>query len=275
MSGKNPAFQFYPGDWRADTGKLTPASRGVWIDLICDMWSQVPKGVTAGTVDELAMTARCSEPQLEAALEQFKRLNICNVSTDCQGIVTLTCRRMVRDEKKRVEWKNWQRSSRGKRGVSKKVSGKCQADVMPYLHSSSSCPTDILTPQAPQGGDVGDRFRGLFGELSESGKLPALTYAALVMWMKNAGPYADDPRVQSGIVEAVRSVSGTISMPHRVLPGIVTDAARTVAPEESKNFARRSGPVQGGAPEEWGTTFANMPADVAKKVAAGKARVRT
>lgn len=100
-SGKNPAFQFYPKDWTADTGKLCPASRGIWIDLICNMWAQEQKGVTSGTEDELACACRCKIDEIQHAISQFERLNTCDVSRDSHGVVTLSCRRMIRDEKQR------------------------------------------------------------------------------------------------------------------------------------------------------------------------------
>ena len=43
---KLPAFMFYPGDWRKDTGvqSLSYEERGVWFELICFMWESEQRG---------------------------------------------------------------------------------------------------------------------------------------------------------------------------------------------------------------------------------------
>lgn len=40
MSEKSPAFQFYPKDWLSDVKviSMTPAQRGIYIQLLCFMW---------------------------------------------------------------------------------------------------------------------------------------------------------------------------------------------------------------------------------------------
>ena len=43
---QRPAFQFYPKDWLSDTGLrcCSPAARGLWIDMLCIMWSSPKRG---------------------------------------------------------------------------------------------------------------------------------------------------------------------------------------------------------------------------------------
>lgn len=44
---KQPAFQFYPGDWRKDTAlrMCSPAARGAWMDMLCLMFESAECGV--------------------------------------------------------------------------------------------------------------------------------------------------------------------------------------------------------------------------------------
>jgi len=63
---KLPAFQFYPGDWLKDAAlaRCTPATRGVWMDLLCAMHDLNRSGELRGTADQLARLARCQTVDL-------------------------------------------------------------------------------------------------------------------------------------------------------------------------------------------------------------------
>lgn len=91
---------FFPLDWLGDTRSLTTRQKGIWIDLLCYMWGSEKRGKLTGTWDSIARMV--GEPWLECETEirEISRKNVLEISED--GVtVTLLCRRMVYDEKKR------------------------------------------------------------------------------------------------------------------------------------------------------------------------------
>jgi hypothetical protein len=95
---KLPWFKFDPMAWLSD-GKLSicsPASRGIWIDLICHMHDRDRCGELSGTPSDLAKLCRCTPAQLRSALEEYSRSNCADV-TACNGNVTIVNRRMKRE----------------------------------------------------------------------------------------------------------------------------------------------------------------------------------
>lgn len=99
---KLPAFQFYPGDWRKDTGvqSLDYHSRGVWFEILCLMHESENRGVL--TLNGSAMTDAALARLLGISEDLLKQ----NLTTLVNHGVTsrdpvngaLVCRRMVRDE---------------------------------------------------------------------------------------------------------------------------------------------------------------------------------
>lgn len=102
MSGKNPAFQFYPSDWIRDPQlrQATFQTRGIWIDVLCYMWWSDKKGSLTGTKDGLSRLLGCSTIEFDVFIEELKLLGFGDVTFDNETI-TLNNRRMVKDEKAR------------------------------------------------------------------------------------------------------------------------------------------------------------------------------
>lgn len=100
---KAPAFQFYPGDWLKDPAVTLcqPATRGVWMDLLCRMYESDRSGVLTGTRDQIARLGRCSTAELVLALDDLRTSKAADV-TDRNGMVTVVCRRIKKaaDERK-------------------------------------------------------------------------------------------------------------------------------------------------------------------------------
>lgn len=157
---KQPAFQFYTGDWLKDPAlsKCAPATRGIWIDAVCAMHEMDHCGELRGTSEQLARILRCSPAEVEAAIADLKANDAadvtvtsaqisCDMSQKCHAlsqIVTLSCRRMKREYKIRKEATLRQQKHRVSRVVTEKS----------RLHSSSS--SSSSSPQAPQGGGDDD-----------------------------------------------------------------------------------------------------------------------
>ena len=75
---KLPAFQFYPGDWLRDP-QLQMAStvaRGVWINALCRMWDNEPRGTLSGTREEIARLCLCTKEDLRGLLGCSKAVQI-------------------------------------------------------------------------------------------------------------------------------------------------------------------------------------------------------
>lgn len=88
-------FEFDAQEWLADADltACTPATRGIWLDLICRMHQTGRSGRISGTREQLALQARCQLPDLVAALEQLKSLRSASVHHNAEQ-VTIVCRRM-------------------------------------------------------------------------------------------------------------------------------------------------------------------------------------
>lgn len=101
---KMPWLKFFTGDWLKDPNvtMLSPAARGVWIDLLCAMHEAGRLGELCGTTDQLARIARCSTAELIQALTDIQTTAVADV-TIRNNNVTVVNRRMKREYKKRVD----------------------------------------------------------------------------------------------------------------------------------------------------------------------------
>ena len=100
---KAPAFQFYVRDWLTDTelGKCSPATRGIWIDLLANMWVAPERGKLRGTPAALARLCRCFEREMQGALDELHRTAAADV-VETEGVYIVSCRRMVAEDKARM-----------------------------------------------------------------------------------------------------------------------------------------------------------------------------
>lgn len=95
-SQKLPWMQFYPSDWSKDPALTlcTPATRGVWIDLICAMHLLDRSGELRGTADQLARFARCSTVEFVHAMTDLQTNRAADV-TERNGLYHVCNRRMA------------------------------------------------------------------------------------------------------------------------------------------------------------------------------------
>lgn len=80
--------------WLTDSGlsMCSPATRGVWIDLICVMY-QERKATITGTCEQLARLSRCSPSLMSDAITELKSTGAAGVRTDPNDSrVSITCR---------------------------------------------------------------------------------------------------------------------------------------------------------------------------------------
>lgn len=65
---KRPSFQFYPGDWQANSNlrRCTRIEKSVWLDVLCLMHDQEEYGVLRWTLKEIAEAAHCKVSELKS-----------------------------------------------------------------------------------------------------------------------------------------------------------------------------------------------------------------
>jgi hypothetical protein len=119
---KHPHIPLYTGDWMKDTelSLCTPATRGVWIDLLCAMHERNRSGELRGTTDQLARLARCSTVELDQALTDLQTTGAAIVDNR-NGIWTVANRRMKREADTREK-----RQHAGSQGGSKAAANREQ-----------------------------------------------------------------------------------------------------------------------------------------------------
>lgn len=108
-----PFMQWYVGDWLNDSRVtvLSPATRGIWVDLLSHMHQLDRQGLVSGTSEQLARYARCSVHELLHALHELSTSGAADiqsrqVSTSHVGVTTkhtVINRRMRRDFLKRTK----------------------------------------------------------------------------------------------------------------------------------------------------------------------------
>lgn len=95
--GKAPALSFCTVDWLSDAelSLCSPATRGIWMDLLCRMHDAGRSGEVRGNLKQLAVLARCLPSEAEAALADLADTGAADVS-EKGGVYTVRNRRMNR-----------------------------------------------------------------------------------------------------------------------------------------------------------------------------------
>ncbi|GAB3124699.1 hypothetical protein [Novispirillum itersonii] len=112
-SAKNPWMKFFPADWRADPQlRLCGlAARGLWAEMLCLMHTAEPYGhlvINGRPLNDTQLANLCGVPVVDVAplLRELEDAGVFSRTGD--GI--LCCRRMIRDEQKRLDG---ERAARG------------------------------------------------------------------------------------------------------------------------------------------------------------------
>lgn len=120
---KRPAIMFYTGDWMKDPhlAMCSPATRGIWIDMICLMHENSESGRLAGDLGGLSRACRCTPEQLYDALRELHQYRAAEVTvlpddTESHQPVTILSRRMVREYEQRKYNAEKQKRHRAKQG---------------------------------------------------------------------------------------------------------------------------------------------------------------
>lgn len=99
---KLPFMKWFTGDWKKDPAVClcSPATRGVWFDLLCAMHDAGRVGSLSGTRDQLATIGRCVPADFALVLTELQTTGTADV-TERNGVVTVTNRRMRRESQSR------------------------------------------------------------------------------------------------------------------------------------------------------------------------------
>ena len=83
-------------EWRLwigdpDLGMCHPATRGIWMDILCAMMERKTHSLT-GTADQLTRVCRCSVGEFLSAVDDLSAQSAADVSKQDDSI-TITCRK--------------------------------------------------------------------------------------------------------------------------------------------------------------------------------------
>ena len=135
--GKNPAFQFYPNDWSHDLEEHPLEIEGAWIRICCKLWWSNDKGRLTRDLGQWSKILRIKDNECERILNYIEKWKIGDVSSNGNGEITIVSRRMVSDDKDRLNNAKRQERFREKH--------KNNGSVTPPSHRSSSSSSSSTT----------------------------------------------------------------------------------------------------------------------------------
>ena len=157
------------GAWMTDPNlsMCRPATRGIWIDLICAMHMLDRCGSVSGMPDELARLARCSVQDVRVAVSDLRAHDVADIS-ESNGIINRRMRRAFRDRKSNQERQRRHRGS-GVAPPSRDPSRSDGEDGNGYVTSDSPVPPLSPGDGLPLGNCDNNQSFGVRGE-SEGGR---------------------------------------------------------------------------------------------------------
>jgi hypothetical protein len=94
---KLPFLQFYPSDYLVDTRVLSLAARGAWVDIICVLHASSTRGTSTLPARGWARIMGATEADFQSALSEIEEMKVGDVIRECNGNVSVTCRRMMNE----------------------------------------------------------------------------------------------------------------------------------------------------------------------------------
>lgn len=225
--GKQPAFQFYTGDWLKDPSlsMCSSATRGIWIDFLCRAHESARSGQITGTPEQFARLCRCTAAEFVAAANELHSTGAALIR-ERDGIYTLTNRRMKREADEREgarERKQTQRSREKKQchapvsqrqrlpvqqlsGCDPPASQKSHANVTSYSSSSSS---SSFLPSEENVTSPASVFVEVFGkELSIYQQEQLVVISDLAVWQQTLSDWKLNqysPKNLAGMIQSYRA----------------------------------------------------------------------
>lgn len=100
---KQHPMQFDVGDWLRDPqlSMCSPATRGIWFDLLCVLHELGRSGQVTGSPEQFCRTCRCTPAEFVAAIAELATTCAADIH-ERNGQVTIINRRMQREHKERL-----------------------------------------------------------------------------------------------------------------------------------------------------------------------------
>lgn len=117
MPAKLPYHKWFWADWFRDTRCLSALARGVWIDMIGYLRESTPSGQAVWDHASWCRWLTLTDSEWRAALEEFKKFQVCTVVENDDGTVTVLSRRIKREKRAIKDNKLRQREFRSNRPV--------------------------------------------------------------------------------------------------------------------------------------------------------------
>lgn len=90
-------MQFFPADYLRDTEILSLSAQGGWMRMLCSMWHPSRRGVLSLRLQAMARLLHASEQTTKSIIDEIGDCGVAVVEWGESGMVTITCRRIVRD----------------------------------------------------------------------------------------------------------------------------------------------------------------------------------
>lgn len=126
---KQPYMAFFTGDWLKDPklSLCSPATRGIWIDLICALHELAHGGQVTGTLEQLARLCRCSVAEMDSALTQLQTHQAAEIRLR-DDAYTVICRRLRREAE--ISRKRAEAGSKSKAKHQQKPEGEDEDEIL-------------------------------------------------------------------------------------------------------------------------------------------------
>ena len=187
MAVKYPFMQFYPSDWIADTRMLSLSARAVWLEIILAMHQHGRTGTLTGTTERLAGLVGCSAEEINLALEELNEAGTAEVTRDCNGVVTVVCRRMKAEHNERLRVAEEMRVTR----MFRKYDSNVTPDISEYIFQKVLTDSDnklssSVTPEPENSGNpVKRKVEKIFFDYGGDCKIHGIDQPQLDRWKEN------------------------------------------------------------------------------------------
>ena len=95
---KLPFIQFYPADYLRDTRALSCAAKGGWVDILCMLHGAQNRGTMTLPLLGWARIMSTTVDQAKVIIEELEVMQTADIERDSNGNVTVTNRRMCKDD---------------------------------------------------------------------------------------------------------------------------------------------------------------------------------
>jgi len=179
MAAKLPFIQWYPADWIAATTMLSPATRGIWFDILNVMWQMDRAEKITGTLAEIARAGRCDAVQMRTAIDELTTFHVADI-TERNDKVTVVCRRFKKANAERVRIREAVKKSRRNENVTPDIAEDRRHNI-----KTENLPFSV-SPEPEKSGNPGKRTpEKIFFDYDGDARIHGITKQQLDLWKEN------------------------------------------------------------------------------------------